>query len=67
MIQCRQSKTTKCTKSRKVIEGIKRLMYDAPKEAKLLAYITLCRIIFKYTNVGWDSATRSKVPDIELV
>jgi len=43
------------------------LMYDAPKDAKLLAYTSLCRPILDYADVVWDPAVRSKVHDIELI
>ena len=43
-------------------------MYDAPKEAKLLAYTTsLSRFILEYADVVWDPSARSKIHDIELV
>ena len=42
-------------------------MYDAPKEAKLLAYTSLCRPILEYADVVWDLSARSKIHDIELV
>jgi len=42
-------------------------MYDAPKEAKLLAYRSVCRPVLDYADVVWDPATRNKVQDIELV
>jgi len=37
------------------------LVYDAPKDAKLLAYTSLCRPILDYADVVWDPAVRSKV------
>ena len=33
----------KCLKSWKLLGGIKHLIYDAPKRAKLLAYTSLCK------------------------
>jgi len=42
-------------------------MYDALKEATLLAYASLCRPTLDYADVVWDPAARSKVHDIELV
>ena len=57
----------KCLKSRKLLGGIKHLMYDAPKEAKLLAYTSLCRPILEYADVVWDPSAKSKIQDIELV
>ena len=40
-------------------------MYDAPKEAKLLAYKS--RPILEYADVMRDPSARSKIHDIELV
>jgi len=42
-------------------------MYDALKDAKLLAYTSLCRHILDYADAVWDPAAKSKVQDIELV
>jgi len=42
-------------------------MYDAPKDAKLLAYTSLCRPLLDYADLVWNPAARSKVHDIELV
>ena len=42
-------------------------MNDAPKEAKLLAYTSLCRPILEYADVVWDPLARSKIHDIELI
>ena len=42
-------------------------MYDAPREAKLLAYTSLCRPILEYADVVQDPAARGKIHDIELV
>ena len=42
-------------------------MYDALKEAKLLAYTSLCRPIREYADVVWNPSARSKIHDIELV
>ena len=42
-------------------------MSNAPKEAKLLAYTSLCRPILEYADVVWDPSARSKIHDIELV
>ena len=56
----------KCLKSRKLLGGIKHLMYDAPKETKLLAYTSQCRPILEYADAVWDPSARSKIHDIEL-
>ena len=58
---------SKCLKSRKLLGGIKHLMSNAPKEAKLLAYTSLCRPILEYADVVWDPSARSKMHNIELV
>ena len=42
-------------------------MHNAPQEAKLLAYTSLCRPILKYADVAWDPSIKSKVHDIELI
>ena len=42
-------------------------MYDSPKEAKLLAYTSLCRPMLEYADAVWDPSARSKIQDIELV
>ena len=57
----------KCLKSQKLLGVIKHSMYDGPKEAKLLAYASLCRPVLEYADVVWDSSARSKIHDIELV
>ena len=38
-------------------------MYDAAKEAKLLAYTSLCRPILEYADVVWDPSAKSKIQD----
>jgi len=53
----------KCTNSRKILGGIKHLMYDAPKDAKISDYTSLCRPILDYSDVVWDPLAKS----IELV
>ena len=57
----------KCLKSRKLLGGIRHLMYDVLKEAKLLAYKSLGRPTLEYADVVWDLSARSKIHDIELV
>lgn len=42
-------------------------MNRAPKEVKLLAYTSLCRLILAYADVVWDSSAKSKIRNIELV
>jgi hypothetical protein len=57
----------KCGKSRKILGGIKHLMYSAPKEAKLLAYTSLCRPILEFADTVWDPSTKTTAQKIELV
>jgi len=42
-------------------------MYDALKEAKVLAYTSLGRPMLDYADVIWYLATKNKVRDIELI
>jgi len=46
----RRGNNRKRTKFRKVLGDIEPLMYDDPKEAKLLAYTSICRPILEYTD-----------------
>ena len=46
---------------------IKHLMHNAPQEAKVLAYTSLCRPILEYADVVWNPSVKSKVHDIELI
>ena len=57
----------KCFKSRKLLGGIKHLMYDALKEARLLIYTSLCRPILEYAYVVWDPSAGNKINYIERV
>ena len=43
----------KCLKFRKLIGGMKHCTM-LQKEAKLVAYTSLCRPIFEYADVVWD-------------
>jgi len=53
----------KCTKSQKVFGEIKHLMYDAPKDVKLLVYTSLCRPILDYAVIMqmWSGILRLEV------
>ena len=57
----------KSIKSNKILDGIKHLMHNAPQEAKLLAYTSLCRPILEYADVVWDPSVKSTVHNIELI
>ncbi|XP_067932804.1 uncharacterized protein [Watersipora subatra] len=58
---------SKCSKSRKILGGIKHLMYSTPKEAKLLAYTSLCRPILEYADAVWATTNKNTIQCIELV
>ena len=59
--------TKKINKAYKVLGMLKRSLYGAPKKAKLLAYMTLCRPILEYAATTWDPVTKQLVKEIELV
>ena len=40
---------------------------NAPQEAKVLAYTSLCRPILEYADVVWNPSVKSKVHNIELI
>ena len=44
--------------SRKLLEGIKHLVYDAPKEAKLLANTSLYRPMHEYADLVFGLLTQ---------
>ena len=51
----------KSTKLTKILGSNKHLMYNPPKEAKLLAYTNLCRLILEYGDVVWDPHTKTNI------
>ena len=53
--------------SRKILGGIKHLVYNAPKEAKLLAYTSLCRPILQYADVVWALHTKTSINKVEMI
>ena len=44
--------------TRKLLEGIKHLVHDAPKEAKLLAHTSLYRPMHKYADLVFGLLTQ---------
>ena len=44
---------------------IKRALYWAPTNAKLLAYKTLCLPHLEYAAAPWDPSNKKDIPDIE--
>ena len=48
----------KSIKSNKILGGIKHLMHNAPQEAKLLAYTSLCQPILEYADVVLDQSAK---------
>ena len=45
---------------------IKRALYDAPKDAKLLAYTSLCRPLIEYASALWDPVLSYLVYDLDI-
>ena len=51
---------SKQLKARRQLGMIKRALFDAPEQAKLLAYVSLCRPHVEYASTVWD-------PDLEYL
>ena len=57
----------KGTKSKKILGGIKHLMYNnAPNEPKLLAYTSLCKPRLEYVDVVWYPHTKTNIK-VEMI
>ena len=50
-------------KFRKLLEGMKHLLHDAPAEAKLLNYTSLCWPTLEYAHAVLDPSTKNKIHD----
>ena len=53
----------KSIKSSKIFGRIKHLIHNAPQEAKLLEYTSLCRPILEYADVVWNPPAKCRVND----
>ena len=42
-------------------------MFDAPKDARLLAYTSLCRPILEYADTVWDPTNKQTMHSIEMI
>ena len=58
--------TAKTRKANKVLGCIRHTLHDAPQQAKLLAYKTLCRPILEYSDTVWDPVSKQLSDTIEL-
>ena len=43
------------------------MLYNAPRQARLLAYTSLCRPILEYADSVWDLSLKKTINDIEMV
>ena len=58
----------KGTKSKKILGGIKHLMYNnAPNEPKLPACTSLCRPRLENVDVVWDPHTKTNINKVEKI
>ena len=46
---------------------IKRVLYDAPENANLLAYTTLCRRHVEYASTIWDTCAKQLQHELDMV
>ena len=42
-------------------------MHNVPKEAKLLAYTSLCRLMLRYVDVVWDQETKANISQAKMI
>jgi len=54
-------------KASRVLGAIKFALYDAPKNGKLLAYTSLCRLLLEYADTLRDPYLKTIIHDIEMV
>ena len=57
----------KTQKARKILGAIKHTLFDAPKDARLLAYTSLCRPILEYADTVWDPTNKQTMHSIEMI
>ena len=53
--------------SLKTLGAIKHILHNAPKNARLLAYTSLCRPILEYADTVWDPMLNKDIESLELV
>ena len=41
--------------------------YDAPRQARLLAYTSLCRPVLEHADSVWDTSLKKTINGIEMV
>lgn len=58
---------SKIAKAKQQLAITKRVLYNAPKDAKLLAYTSLCRPHVEYASAVWDTTLGYLDHDIEMV
>ena len=57
----------KTRQASKVLGMVKFMLYDAPRQARLLAYTSLCHPILECADAVWDPSLKKTVNDIEMV
>jgi hypothetical protein len=57
----------KTCRARQQLGMIKRVLYDAPEKAKLIAYTSLCRPHVEYACTVWDPSSKSLQHDLEMI
>ena len=57
----------KTRQASKVIGIVKFTLYDAPRQARLLAYTSLCHPILEHADAVWDPSLKKTITDIEMV
>lgn len=58
---------SKARRARQQLGMIKRVLYEAPEKAKLLAYTSLCRPHIEYASTVWDPSTKLLQHELEMV